>query len=87
LHNFLNAAADLLIADVTAASLGVGYELAYAEARNKPILCLYGKSDGNLSGMVAGNKYFTNKTYSSLEEANKFIDEFIATFKASQNNA
>ena len=33
--------ADMIIAEVTTPSLGVGYELAFAEKLNKPILCLY----------------------------------------------
>lgn len=53
--------ADAVIAEVTNPSLGVGYELAYAENLRKPILCLYGKfaAIDKLSGMVAGNDYFT----------------------------
>jgi nucleoside 2-deoxyribosyltransferase len=32
---------DFVIAEVTQPSLGVGYELGFAEAISKPILCLY----------------------------------------------
>jgi nucleoside 2-deoxyribosyltransferase len=50
--------ADVMIAEVTNPSLGVGYELAYAEKLELPILCLFKKhSDKNLSAMVAGNSY------------------------------
>ena len=45
---------DLVIAECTQPSLGVGYELAYAEALSKPVHVFYGKADGRLSAMVAG---------------------------------
>lgn len=52
--------ADVVIADVTNPSLGVGYELAYAEKLHKPTLCLYNAdSSRTLSAMVAGNPYNT----------------------------
>lgn len=50
--------ADVVVAEVTNPSLGVGYELAYAEKLEKPILCLFNKdSDKRLSAMVTGNSY------------------------------
>jgi len=50
--------ADLVIAEVSNPSLGVGYELAYAEKLGRPILCLFNKNaPGTLSAMVAGNSY------------------------------
>lgn len=50
--------ADVVIAEVTNPSLGVGYELAYAEKLERPILCLFKKDSGrNLSAMVSGNSY------------------------------
>lgn len=56
--------ADVVIAEVTNPSLGVGYELAYAESLEKPILCLFDThSDRKLSAMIAGNPYPQVKTY------------------------
>jgi nucleoside 2-deoxyribosyltransferase len=50
--------ADVVIAEVSNPSLGVGYELAYAEKLGRPILCLFNKeSGGHLSAMVSGNSY------------------------------
>lgn len=50
--------ADVMIAEVTNPSLGVGYELSYAEKLDKPILCICKKgSEKKLSAMVAGNHY------------------------------
>lgn len=49
---------DVVIAEVTNPSLGVGYELAYAEHLQRPILCLFKKDAANkLSAMIAGNTY------------------------------
>lgn len=48
--------ADIVIAEVTTPSLGVGYEVAYAEALEKPIICLYRPTEGKrLSAMLSGN--------------------------------
>ena len=48
---------DILIADVTVPSLGVGYEIAYAEKLNKKIYCLYYQiEDKKISAMITGNQ-------------------------------
>ena len=44
---------DLLIAECTCPSLGVGYELAYAERYNKPCYVFYRRSQVQLSAMRA----------------------------------
>lgn len=70
--------ADALIAEVSSPSLGVGYEIAFAENLNKPILALYKKDqDGKLSAMIEGSPKTTTKHYSDLDEAKKLIDEFL----------
>lgn len=69
---------DAVIAEVSNPSLGVGYELAYAENRGKPILCLFdARSDKKLSAMVAGNNYFIVKKYSTDLEITEYIGEFV----------
>jgi 2'-deoxynucleoside 5'-phosphate N-hydrolase len=46
---------DIIIADVSVPSLGVGYEIAYAEKLNKKIFCLYYQTDGKkVSAMISG---------------------------------
>lgn len=48
--------ADVVIAEVTNPSLGVGYELGYAEKLHKPILCVFNAdSKRKLSAMILGN--------------------------------
>jgi len=50
---------DLMIAEVTVPSLGVGYEIAYAIERQLPIICLFDQQHNSkrLSAMIAGNTY------------------------------
>jgi nucleoside 2-deoxyribosyltransferase len=49
-------AADVVVAEVTTPSLGVGYELGRAVAWDKPVRCLYRPdADQDLSAMVRGN--------------------------------
>lgn len=61
--------ADMLVAEVTIISLGVGYEIAYAETLGKKIICLYRETEGKrLSGMLSGNKNLMIQTYKAVEE-------------------
>jgi 2'-deoxynucleoside 5'-phosphate N-hydrolase len=47
--------ADVIVAEVTAPSLGVGYEIGRAVEWGKRIICLYRPTEGRkLSGMIAG---------------------------------
>lgn len=70
--------ADALVADVTAPSLGVGYEIGIAETLGKPILCLYRRQRGRrLSAMIAGNRRLTVSEYDDPAEAIGFIDGFL----------
>ena len=49
---------DLIIADVTNLSLGVGYELGRAVENKKKIVCIYRNEDKNkrLSAMIGGSR-------------------------------
>ena len=69
--------ADVLVAEVSNASLGVGYEIGRAVEHNKKILCLRKKSSKRLSAMISGCDNLTLKEYSSLIEAENFIGEFL----------
>jgi len=70
--------ADVLVAEVSTPSLGVGYEIAKAEQWGKKVLCLYKKfNDGRkISGMIKGNKTLALKEYNTLKDAFQFIDDF-----------
>lgn len=68
---------DIVIAEVTNPSLGVGYELAYAEKLGRPIMCLFNVTSTNkLSAMVSGNSYNT-VTYTKPDEITAKVKEFI----------
>jgi nucleoside 2-deoxyribosyltransferase len=68
--------ADLIIAEVSNPSLGVGYEICYAEKISKPILCLYKNSDRKISAMISGNKYLSVYSYENIEDAKEIINRF-----------
>ena len=65
---------DLVIAECTSPSLGVGYELAYAEKLGKPVFILYDHSRVELSAMLTGNRYFHIHPYTGKEDALRFLD-------------
>lgn len=69
--------ADLLIAECTTPSLGVGYELAYAESHNIPVHIFYDKSRTRLSAMLAGDKYFHIHPYVGEEELLQMVDKVL----------
>lgn len=73
--DWLNTA-DIVIAEVTNPSLGVGYELAYIESKNIPIICLYRPSEGKrLSAMIGGNSNFKIFEYQEIQELDNFFNE------------
>lgn len=73
------AQADVVIAEVTTPSLGVGYELGVAQHLGKKILCLYRPGRGrSLSAMVAGNPQFQVESYQEFAGACELIRRFLA---------
>lgn len=74
--------ADAVIAEVTNPSLGVGYEIAKAEAWGKPVLALYRPSDERrLSAMIDGSPDTKVVYYTSIKEAREAINDFIQSIK------
>ena len=70
--------ADVLIAEVTNPSLGVGYEIAKAEEWGKPILALFRDTgERKLSAMIEGSPGTTTIYYKEIEQAQRAIDKFI----------
>ena len=68
--------ADVLVAEVTAPSLGVGYEIVRSVEWGKRILCLYRPGNGHkLSGMIAGCDALTVREYSRVDELRAVFDE------------
>lgn len=68
---------DVVIAEVTNPSLGVGYELGYAEKLGRPILCLFNTTSTNkLSAMVSGNNYNT-VAYTDPKDITETVRQFM----------
>ena len=70
---------DLLIAEVSTPSHGVGYEIGYALDLNKPVLCLY-RQQVVISKMILGNPHplLTVLSYKDLNEAEKLIRKYLS---------
>lgn len=68
---------DLLIGEVTCPSLGVGYELAYAERFGKPCFLFYNKSRTQLSAMLTGDPYFRIFPYETEAELFEALDRVL----------
>ena len=70
-------ASDVLIAECTNPSHGVGYELAYAETRNIPVHIFYDKSKANVSAMLNGNTRFKLYPYEREAEIYPVLDNIL----------
>lgn len=70
-------ACDLVIAECTHPSLGVGYELAYAEKLGKPVYIFYRHQETELSAMLTGDSYFHIASYEKEEELTAMIDALL----------
>ena len=69
---------NIVIAELSTPSLGVGYELAYAKIWKKPVLCLYKNQEGKrLSAMIDGCMHFEIVNYDTFEEIQEAIHHFI----------
>ena len=61
--------ADLVFAEVTVPSLGVGYEIGYADKTNKRIICVYDKTvTPKLTNMLRGNNRLKIIPYTNINE-------------------
>lgn len=68
---------DVLVAEVSTASLGVGYEIGRAIENSKRVLCLYRSQDGKrISAMIAGSSGLTCVEYKDLDDVREVIDNF-----------
>ena len=70
--------ADLVVAEVSTPSLGVGYEIGRAELLGKPVICLFRPGPERwLSAMISGNPRLTVENYETVTEALAHAGEFI----------
>lgn len=65
---------DVVIAECTCPSLGVGYELAFAERFNVPVHVFYNPSKCSLSAMITGDSYFHIHPYNTEEDIFTALD-------------
>ncbi|MCP4437602.1 MAG: nucleoside 2-deoxyribosyltransferase [Aureispira sp.] len=71
---------DIIVAEVTCPSLGVGYEIGRAIEHGKKVICLYRPQEGKrLSAMIAGSQDLILEQYSDLETAKKIIKRHLPT--------
>ncbi len=67
---------DVVVAEVTIASMGVGYELGVAEKLGKKVICLYRPNpEKRLSAMVLGNEKFSIQPYETLADVQSILDK------------
>jgi len=74
---------DVVIAEVSTPSLGVGYELKTAEELGKPIICFFKKNDGKgierkLSPLIKGNKSLKIIEYENMPQIKEHIKVFLS---------
>jgi nucleoside 2-deoxyribosyltransferase len=68
---------DVLIAEVTSVSMGVGYEIGRAVEMGKKVLCLFRPDSGkNLSAMISGCDELKLVNYYDFEELKNIIKDF-----------
>ncbi|UCD37010.1 MAG: nucleoside 2-deoxyribosyltransferase [Fidelibacterota bacterium] len=68
---------DVMVAEVTVPSFGVGVEVARAGFQGKPVLALYQpRDDRRLSAMISGDPNVTVAKYTSIEEAREAVERF-----------
>ena len=68
---------DVLVAEVTQVSMGVGYEIGRAVESGKKVLCLFRPSESKrLSAMIAGCYKIELVEYQSFSEAKSIIADY-----------
>jgi len=69
---------DVIVADVSVTSLGVGYEIGRAVENNKRVICLYRKQDSKrLSAMISGSDKVETYYYKSISDIEELFAEIL----------
>jgi len=67
---------DIIVAEVTTPSLGVGYEIGRAAIMKKPVVCLYRKKEGSqLSAMISGSEAAEVYYYKNIDDVKTILSE------------
>ena len=71
-------ASDILLAEVSIPSHGVGYEIGFALNLGRPVLCIHHAERG-VSKMIMGNPHplLTINTYEDISQALEQINKFV----------
>ena len=70
---------DVIVAEVTTPSLGVGYEIARATQGQKRIVCLFRTGTAqSLSAMISGCPGVTVREYAKVADADAIFEEFFS---------
>ncbi len=70
--------ADIIFAEVSVPSLGVGYELGYADKLNKKIIAIYDKNYiEKISTMIRGNKRIELIPYRDISEITDNLEKIL----------
>jgi nucleoside 2-deoxyribosyltransferase len=74
---------DLVIAEVSQPSLGVGYEIGLAEAIGIPVIALFHRgSEHRISAMIAGNEKIITLRYDTFEELGALLEKQLARYSS-----
>jgi len=66
---------DIVVAEVTNPSLGVGYEIGRAVENNKKVVCLYRKKENKkISAMILGSNKVKSFNYFNLDEVEEILN-------------
>jgi len=75
-------ASDVVVAEVTTPSLGVGYEIGRATQWQKQVLCLFRTgTPRSLSAMISGCPELTVSEYASVDDVDQILEEFFAELR------
>ena len=73
---------DIIVAEVTTPSLGVGYEIARATEWKKTVLCLFRNGAGkSLSSMIAGCPGVTVREYATVADTDAILEDFFSVLR------
>lgn len=80
--------ADILVAECSVPSLGVGYEIATAESRQLPIVCFWRAGAAPLSKMILGSPYHQLRVfeYSTEEDLRHLMRVAFDALGTTENN-
>ena len=72
---------DILVAEVTTPSLGVGYEIGSAVAMGKPVICLYRKEKNGkpLSAMIGGSDGADTYHYQTVRDIHLILRDILGS--------